>query len=74
MRVFKGEAQNLERPNVERPIFRNFEISNIEITKDGLFNFKKISIIRTVEYIIIYRIGKFSNFDSFSNCLILEIL
>ena len=25
--------QNLERPNVERPIFRNFTISNIKITK-----------------------------------------
>ena len=28
-----GGGQNLERPSVERLIFRKFEISNIEITK-----------------------------------------
>ena len=28
-----GRGQNLERPNVERPIFRKFETSNIGITK-----------------------------------------
>ena len=26
-------SQNLERPNIERPVFRKFETSNIEITK-----------------------------------------
>ena len=32
-----GGGQNLERRNVERPIFRNFKITNIKITKDQLF-------------------------------------
>ena len=36
-----GGGQNLERPNVERPIFRKFETSNIEITKVELFDLKK---------------------------------
>ena len=31
-------AQNLKRRNVERPIFRNFKITNIKITKDELFD------------------------------------
>ena len=34
-----GGGQNLERLNVERPIFRKFETSNIEITKVELFDF-----------------------------------
>ena len=29
----KGGCQNLQRRNVERPIFQNFKISNIKITK-----------------------------------------
>ena len=33
-----GEGQNLERRNVEQPIFRNFEIANIKIMKDELFD------------------------------------
>ena len=36
--MLKGVGQNLERRNVERPIFRNFEITNINITKDELFD------------------------------------
>ena len=35
----RGGGQNLERPNIERPIFRKFETSNIEITKVELFDF-----------------------------------
>ena len=31
-------GQNLERRNVERPIFRNFKIATIKITKDELFD------------------------------------
>ena len=34
-----GGAQHLEQPNVEQPIFRNFEILNIKKTKDELFDF-----------------------------------
>ena len=33
-----GGDQNLERRNVERPIFRNFKITNNKITKDELFD------------------------------------
>ena len=33
-----GGGQNLERRNVERPIFRNFKIANIKIKKDELFD------------------------------------
>ena len=36
--TFSGEGQNLERQNVERSIFRNFEIANIKTTKDELFD------------------------------------
>ena len=36
--ILTGGGQNLERPNVERSIFRNFEISNIKMTKDELFD------------------------------------
>ena len=38
MTFFPGGGQNLERRNVERQIFRNFEITNIKITKDELFD------------------------------------
>ena len=40
-----GERQNLERPNVERPIFRKFETSNTEITKVELFIFFRFKFI-----------------------------
>ena len=33
-----GRGQNFERRNVERPIFRNFKIENIKITKHELFH------------------------------------
>ena len=32
-------VQKLQRSNVERPIFRNFKIRNIKITKDELFEY-----------------------------------
>ena len=31
-------GQILERRNVERPIFRNFKIANVKVTKDELFD------------------------------------
>ena len=34
-----GGCQYLEQPNVERPIVRNYEISNIKRTKDELLDF-----------------------------------
>ena len=42
---FTGGGQNLERPNEERPIFRKFETSNIEITKVELFDFSIFEFI-----------------------------
>ena len=33
-----GGGQNLERRNVKRLIFRNFEITNIKMKKDELFD------------------------------------
>ena len=41
----KGGGHHLERPNVERPIFRDFEISNIKITKVNLFDFSIFEFI-----------------------------
>ena len=35
---FMSGGQNLEGRNVERPIFRNFIIANIKMTKDELFD------------------------------------
>ena len=83
--TFRGGGQNLERLNVERPIFRKFETSNIEITKVELFDFSISEFILVFydclnysntqnTYLIIYhQIRKFLNFDSFTNCQILKI-
>ena len=35
---FWGGGQNLERRNVDQPIFRNFKISNIKMTENELFD------------------------------------
>ena len=79
-----GGGQNLERPNVERPIFRKFETSNIEITKVKLFDFSIFEFILYFydclnysntqnTYLIIYhKIRNFSNVDSFTNGRILK--
>ena len=40
-----GWDQSLERPNVERPIFRKFDSSNIKITKVELFDFFNFKFI-----------------------------
>ena len=34
-----GGVKNLKWSNVERPIFRNFKITNIKIAKDKLFDY-----------------------------------
>ena len=34
-----GWIQNLEWSNLERPIFRNFKITNIKIAKDELLDY-----------------------------------
>ena len=49
----KGGGQNLERPNVEQPIFRKFETSNIEIIKVELFDFfQNLFLIFTSVFIV----------------------
>ena len=45
-----GGCQNLDRRNVERSIFRNFQISNIKITKDELFDSFIIELIFFIFY------------------------
>ena len=67
LQIKRGEGQNLERRNVERPIFRNFEIANIKIMKDELsdnfifeFNCSFLEIIWTPKIL-----------NNFSSCGIL---
>ena len=43
-------GQNLERRNVERPIFRNFHIANIKITKIKFEHPKYLIIFQVVNY------------------------
>ena len=80
--IFVGGDQNLERTNVERPIFRKFETSNIEIMTVGLVNFFQISFLylrlfqlfEHSKYMMIYhQIRNSWNFDSFTNCQICKI-
>ena len=59
-----GAGQNLERRNVERPIFRNFKITNIKITKDELFDISIFEFIFSLftnylHSLIIFQIGKY---------------
>ena len=35
--TIRGESENLEQPNLEVPIFRNFKTASIEVTKQKLF-------------------------------------
>ena len=59
-----GGGQNLERRNVERPILPNFEITNIKITKDELFDsfifeFIFSLLINYLHNLIIFQIVKY---------------
>ena len=80
-----GGGQNLERPNVERPIFRKFETSNIEITKSSysIFLFSIQFLIFIVQTLKIYdnlsnwKFLEYLNFykwSNFENFLIFEIV
>ena len=82
--LWKGGGQNLERPNVERPIFRKFETSNVQITKVELLDFycfqiyllylRLFEMFEHLKYMIIYhQIWNSWSFDSFTNCQIWEI-
>ena len=43
--IILGGGQNLERQNVERSVFRSFEISNIKIMKVELFDFSILEFV-----------------------------
>ena len=45
MNFFTGGGQNLERLNVERPIFLNFKIANVEVTNDEILLFLNLIFI-----------------------------
>ena len=47
---YKGGGQNLERQNVERSIFQNFQIANIKMTKDELFDSFIVKLIFFIFY------------------------
>ena len=81
-----GGGQTFEQPNVERPIFRNFEIPNIKKTKVELFDFlfsvlkKILRMFKLFEHskyfydnLPIYKIGNFWNFDRYRNYLVLKV-
>ena len=74
----------MERLKVERPIFRHFKISNIEITKDELFDFffsfsYFLKFFEHSRYMIIFHIKNFWSFEfsklsNFKNLQIFEIV
>ena len=68
-----GGNQNLERANIERPVFRKFETSNIEITKVELFDFLYFFILQYFEKLLLLEIEHFQKFDVFWNWKIWEI-
>ena len=55
----QGGSQNLERPNIERPVFRKFETSNIEITKVKLFDFLYFFQLQYFENLSLFQIEQF---------------
>ena len=69
----KEWGQNLERLNVERPIFRNLKIANIKITKDSVVLF--LNLFFHLLEIILTKIFffYFSKLLNFENSLIFLI-
>ena len=66
--------------NLERPIFRSFEISSIKTMSYSIFYFRiyflflyLFKLFEHPKYIIIYNIVNLGNFNNFSNCSILKI-
>ena len=70
-----GGVQNLKWSNVERPIFRNLEITSIENEKDELFDyFINVFIFYVFKNYLytqsdIWKFDNFSKFYKFSNLL-----
>ena len=66
-----GGGQNLKQRNVDRLVFRNFEIANIQIKKDELSDH---FIFKFCYYkILIFQMVKFKKFLNFPNCWIVKI-
>ena len=73
--TFLGGIRNIEWSNVERPGFRNLQITNIKITKDELFfiyefilSFSKQNCkIKKNSYSFIWKIIKFPKFKNLEN-------
>ena len=75
-----GGGRNLERLNVELPIFRNSEIANSKIRKNELFDFlffylffNFLILFEHPEYLIIFQIEQFPKFDHFLRSSIIDI-
>ena len=64
-----GGGQNLERPNVERLIFRKFETSNIKITKVELFDFL---IFKFISYFHVWIVRTLEIYDNLQKWKFLE--
>ena len=69
----KGGIKNLESSNVERPIFRNFEITNIKMAKDELFDYFICKFIFYYYFFKLLEHSKYSiifpNYNNFLNFL-----
>ena len=52
---FWDRGQHLERPNLKRLIFRNFEISNFKINKVKLFDFIFLNLFFTFTFVQSFR-------------------
>ena len=63
----------VERPNIGLQVFRNFETSNIEITKVESFDFSYFFKLQYFEKLLLFEIKQFQKFDVFWNWKILEI-
>ena len=58
-----GGVQNLKLSNLERPIFRNFKITNIEIAKDELFDYFIYDFFLIFFFLITWTLKVFDNFS-----------
>ena len=64
-----GGVQNLEWSKVKRPIFWNFEITNIKIAKDELFDYFIYKFTFYFVFLNTWTLKVFDNFSKFSKLL-----
>ena len=61
--LYGGGSQNLERPNIERPVFRKFETSNIEIFSNcSILKSCYCSKLNNFRNLMFFEIEKFGKF------------